>query len=254
MSSPHPAGGWPRGHRRRGRGRGRGGPWGVFYKGPNPTTVGGGHLHPQDLLTRQRPRLLTPSLWGSGLPTGLGIRKHRDVQPPDLPSRLSIPPYPHSTLLWFHFLPLSFQPPRISFILLRTVYENFFKKIINCSNAICQKPILFFTTGLRTPSSKCGIYTGSFFQPSIRSSTPVPVAQHFNYIKYSLLKGAPRGLSRLGVRLRLRSRSHGLWVQAHIGPCTDSSEPGACFLILCLPLSLTLPRSCSLSVSKINKR
>ena len=41
---------------------------------------------------------------------------------------------------------------------------------------------------------------------------------------------------------------HGL--EPHIGLCADSSEPGACFGF-CLPLSLCLP--CSCSVSKINK-
>ena len=38
----------------------------------------------------------------------------------------------------------------------------------------------------------------------------------------------------------------------HVGLCADSSEPGACFRI-CVSLSLTLPHSCSFSISKINK-
>ena len=40
--------------------------------------------------------------------------------------------------------------------------------------------------------------------------------------------------------------------EPHIRLWADSSEPGACFRF-CLPLSLTLPCSCSVSVSKINK-
>ena len=40
--------------------------------------------------------------------------------------------------------------------------------------------------------------------------------------------------------------------EPHIGLCADSWDPGACFR-LCLPLSLPLPHSCALAVSKINK-
>ena len=76
--------------------------------------------------------------------------------------------------------------------------------------------------------------------------------------QYPLLKvfpslGAPGWLSRLSVRLRLRSRSHGSWVRA---PCRALGwwlRAWSLLLTLCLPLSLPLPHSCSVSVSKINK-
>ena len=40
--------------------------------------------------------------------------------------------------------------------------------------------------------------------------------------------------------------------EPRVGLCPDSSEPGACFRF-CLPLSLPLPHSCSVSVSLKNK-
>ena len=65
--------------------------------------------------------------------------------------------------------------------------------------------------------------------------------------------GAPGWLSRLSVRLRLRSWSRGPWVWAPRRALCWQLRAWSLFLILCLPLSLTLPCSCSLSVSKINK-
>ena len=53
--------------------------------------------------------------------------------------------------------------------------------------------------------------------------------------------GAPGRLSRLGVRLRLRSRSHGLWVRApelasdSVSPSLSAPPP----LVLCLSLSVS---------------
>ena len=61
------------------------------------------------------------------------------------------------------------------------------------------------------------------------------------------LAGAPGWLSQLSGWLWLRSWSHGPWVQARVGRCADSSEPGACFgFRVSLSLSLLLP--CSVSV------
>ena len=74
--------------------------------------------------------------------------------------------------------------------------------------------------------------------------------------KISFLKthtGALGWLSRLSGRLQLRSWSHGPWVRApHRALCWQLRAWGL-FRILCLPLSLTLPHSCSVSVSRINK-
>ena len=65
--------------------------------------------------------------------------------------------------------------------------------------------------------------------------------------------GAPGWLSRLGVRLRLRSWSRGPWVRALRRALCWQLRAWSLFQILRLPLSLTFPCSCSLSVSKINR-
>ena len=67
--------------------------------------------------------------------------------------------------------------------------------------------------------------------------------------------GAPGWLSRLSGRLRLRSWSHGLWVRAPRRALCWQLRAWSLFRILCLPFSLLLPCSCSvsLSLSKINK-
>ena len=66
--------------------------------------------------------------------------------------------------------------------------------------------------------------------------------------------GAPRWLSRLGVRL---GSGHDLAVrefEPRVGLCADSSEPGASFRF-CVSLSLSAPPPLTLclSLSKINK-
>ena len=64
--------------------------------------------------------------------------------------------------------------------------------------------------------------------------------------------GAPGWLSQLSVRLH---SGHDLAIrefEPRVGLWADGSEPGACFRF-CLPLSLPLPHSCSVSVSKIKK-
>ena len=50
------------------------------------------------------------------------------------------------------------------------------------------------------------------------------------------IQGAPGWLSRLSVRLQLRSRSRGPRVRARVGLWADGSEPGACFRF-CVSLS-----------------
>ena len=67
------------------------------------------------------------------------------------------------------------------------------------------------------------------------------------------LPGAPGWLSRLSVRLRLRSWSHGLWVRTPHRALCWQLRAWSLFRILCLPLSLTLPCSCSVSFCLKNK-
>ena len=54
-------------------------------------------------------------------------------------------------------------------------------------------------------------------------------------------EGAPGWLSRLSVWLRLRSWSHGSWVQAPHRALCWQLRAGSLLRILCLPLSLPLP-------------
>ena len=65
-------------------------------------------------------------------------------------------------------------------------------------------------------------------------------------------KGAPGWLSRLGIRPWLRSCFHCKFTP-RIGIYPDRSEPGACFRF-CLPCSLPLPCSHSVSLTKINSK
>ena len=67
------------------------------------------------------------------------------------------------------------------------------------------------------------------------------------------LTEAPGWLSRLSIQLRLRSWSHGWWVWAPHRALCWWLGPWSLFRILCLPLSLTLPRSCSVSLCIKNK-
>ena len=69
-------------------------------------------------------------------------------------------------------------------------------------------------------------------------------------IKKLICFRAPRWLSRLYVQLRLRSWSSGSWVLAlHQALCWQLRAQNL-LQMLCLPLSLTLPRLCSFSVSQ----
>ena len=63
------------------------------------------------------------------------------------------------------------------------------------------------------------------------------------------LSGAPGGLGQLSIPLQLRSRSW-QWVSSspHVGPCADSSEPGARFGF-CVSLSLGPSPACALLLS-----
>ena len=62
-------------------------------------------------------------------------------------------------------------------------------------------------------------------------------------------KGEPGWLSGLSVRLRLRSWSHGLWLRAPCWAVCWQFRAWSLLRILCLPLSLPHPRSCSLARS-----
>ena len=65
--------------------------------------------------------------------------------------------------------------------------------------------------------------------------------------------GAPGWLGRLSVRFRLRSWSHGPRVRAPHQALCWQLRAWSLFQILCLPLSVTLPRSCSVSLCLKNK-
>ena len=73
------------------------------------------------------------------------------------------------------------------------------------------------------------------------------------YLRIDTELGAPRWLSWLSVRLRLRSWSHSPWVRAPRRALCWQLRAWSLFQILCLPLSLTLPHSCSVSLCLKNK-
>ena len=80
------------------------------------------------------------------------------------------------------------------------------------------------------------------------------IQQNTSQISFKNIKvGAPGWLSRLGVRLQLRSRSRGMWVRAPRRALCWLLRAWSLFQILCLPLSLTLPSSCSVSLCLKNK-
>ena len=63
-------------------------------------------------------------------------------------------------------------------------------------------------------------------------------------------RGAPGWLIPLSIRLRLRSWSHSPWVRAPRRALCWQLRAWSLFQILCLSLSLPLPRSCSVSLSQ----
>ena len=79
-----------------------------------------------------------------------------------------------------------------------------------------------------------------------------PIIGHRGYFKNTI--GAPGWLSQLSVWLRLRSRSCGLWVRAPHWTLCWRLRAWSLLQILCLPRSLLLPHSYSVSLSlwKIN--
>ena len=123
---------------------------------------------------------------------------------------------------------------------------------------------IFVATRLSTYLS---IHPSNFlihFQVSCRHQYIIPkfLNMHINYLQYLHMEFFQRNLQgRLGGSVGWAAdlgSGHDLAVrefEPRVGLCADSSEPGACFRF-CVSLSLTLPRSCSasLSVSKINKR
>ena len=74
-----------------------------------------------------------------------------------------------------------------------------------------------------------------------------------DYIQYYLncmSRGAPVWFSWLSLQLWLRSWSHSSWVRAPCRALCWQLRARSLLQILCLPLSLPLPRSCSVSFSK----
>ena len=65
--------------------------------------------------------------------------------------------------------------------------------------------------------------------------------------------GAPGWLRRLGVRLRLRSQSHGPWVRVPRQALCRQLGAWSLLQVLCLPLSATPLLALCLYLSKINK-
>ena len=96
---------------------------------------------------------------------------------------------------------------------------------------------------------KMVVVSSSSSPPTPPPSTAYRVRNYLSFfVKVYHNHGAPAWFSRLSIRLWLRSWSHGSWVQARVGLCADSSEPGACFRF-CLSVSLSLSLSYSLSLS-----
>ena len=83
----------------------------------------------------------------------------------------------------------------------------------------------------------------------------IPLTKQFFFKTNKQKNGEPGWLSRLGIWLRLRSWSHGWWVQAPHQALCWQLRARSLFQILCLPLSLWhFPtRTLSLCLLKINK-
>ena len=83
----------------------------------------------------------------------------------------------------------------------------------------------------------------------------IPLLSHMLTLAGSKITrlGAPGWLSQLGVRLQLRSWSHGPWVWAPRRALCWQLRAWSLFQILCLPLSLTFPHSCSVSLCLKNE-
>ena len=91
---------------------------------------------------------------------------------------------------------------------------------------------------------------------SLCRSLPLPHSLDLSLLKNKKkinVKGAPGWLSQLSVWLWLRSWSHGLWVRAPRCTLCWQLRARNLFRILCLPLSLPLPCSCSVSLCPKNK-
>ena len=84
-------------------------------------------------------------------------------------------------------------------------------------------------------------------------ATQAPQAWSFNRLMTKYEKITFRNIYKDGVHGWLRSWSHDWWVRALCQALCWQLRAWNLLWILCLPLSLSLPRSCSLSVSKINK-
>ena len=141
---------------------------------------------------------------------------------------------------------------------------------LNLWSDACNQGVAFYwnlyseTTGLRHEVSKFGgkiqnqnintLSVCSLTYPSFKSCAPQS-SQMWSWLA-GLKKevvGPPGWLRRLSVRLRLRSRSHGPWVRAPHRALGWWPRAWSLLPILCLPLSLLLPRSCSVSLCLKNK-
>ena len=88
----------------------------------------------------------------------------------------------------------------------------------------------------------------------LSSSAPLPLSLTLSLSQNKNKNtGAPGWLSSLSVQLQLRSRSRGPWVWAPRRALGWWLRAWSLFRILCLPLSLLLPCSCSVSLCLKNK-
>ena len=112
----------------------------------------------------------------------------------------------------------------------------------------------YLSNGYRCTVSKGHVHP-NVYSSAINNSQSMETAQMSidGWMDKEDVVGAPGWLSRLSVRLRLRSWSRGLWVQAPHRALCWQLRAWILLQILCLPLSLTLLHSSSVSLCLKNK-
>ena len=95
--------------------------------------------------------------------------------------------------------------------------------------------------------------SGNSMERTSKCSRNIRASDEQLSVKGAVVSGAPGWLTQLSTRLWLRSWSRGPWVLAPRQALGWWLRAWSLFPILCLPLSLPLPRSCSVSLCPQNK-